>query len=321
MDRIILNTIIAASLSVLMAASCAKETDESSESVQDRILKAYVEKYYPDATATESGIYLIDSIPGSGRTPDDTSYVLVDYAITYLEGTYSDYTYDSLARQLGTYKPSGYYNPRIWSLRNDSQGIVGMLTRMKEGGMLKAIVPAYLLDGNSSSDNNGSSKIYEIRLHKVIDNAYTYQIDLMADYTAEYYPSMKPEEYGFYFRHIRLSYDSIKNETEVNVRYIGKYLDGTVFDTNIEDTAKKYGIYSPANEYEASTFKFYDDEDKTIEENSFIDGFSKALWRMCYGGRATTYFYSVLGYGDAGKDDIPGFVPLRFDLWIEEKEE
>ena len=32
-----------------LAFSCAKETDESSDSVQRRILEAYVEKYYPEA--------------------------------------------------------------------------------------------------------------------------------------------------------------------------------------------------------------------------------------------------------------------------------
>lgn len=320
MDRLL--KAIAIFLLPLMA-SCAQETDEPAESVQDRILKAYVEKYYPDATRTESGIYLVDSIPGTGRTPEDTSYVLVDYSITYLDGTYSSYTSDSIAKQLGTYTPSGYYNPRIWSLRNDSKGIVELLMNMKEGGTLKAVVPATLLEGSSteSSSGEGSSKVYEIHLYKVIDNAYTYQIEEMKAYTAEYFPTLIQTEEGFYFRHIRLTADSIDNETEVNVRYIGRYLDGTVFDTNIEDTAKKYGIYVSSNEYEASKFKYYSDEDKAIEENSFIDGFSKALWRMCYGDRAMTYFYSVLGYGDSGKDDIPGFVPLRFDLWVEEKEE
>ena len=41
---------------------------------------------------------------------------------------------------------------------------------------------------------------------------------------------------------------------------------------------------------------------------------------MGYGDHGVAYFYSGLGYGDNGKSSIPGFVPLFFELWIEENE-
>ena len=108
---------ILAAVTATLAVSCAEEKSESPESVQERIIKAYVEKYYPDAVRSSSGLYMLEQSEGTGRTPLDTSYVLVEYTISYLDGSYSSYTYDSIAKQLGAYTHSGYYDPRIWSLR------------------------------------------------------------------------------------------------------------------------------------------------------------------------------------------------------------
>lgn len=303
--------------------SCAEEIDESSESVQDRILQAYIETHYPDAVPSQSGLYIVDSIPGTGRTPGKSSCVLVDYTVSYLDGTYSSYTYDSLAYQLGTHSNSGYYHPRIWYLGNCASGIVELLTGMKEGGMVKAIIPAVLLDEESSMEivqGDGSSKIYEIWLREVIDDPYIYQTNQMKNYSTIYFSGMDSTEYGFYFIKTASTMDSITSGTTVNVRYIGKFLDGTVFDTNIADTAKKYRIYNAAATYEASSFKYQDNEDAALDNNSFIAGFSMAAWRMNYGEKAVTFFYSPLGYGDNGSGDIPGFVPLRFEIWIEQED-
>lgn len=189
--------------------------------------------------------------------------------------------------------------------------------------MVKAIIPAVLLDEQSGMEivqGDGSSKIYEIWLREVIDDPYIYQTNQMKNYSTIYFSGMDSTEYGFYFIKTASTMDSITSGTTVNVRYIGKFLDGTVFDTNIADTAKKYRIYNAAATYEASSFKYQDNEDAALDNNSFIAGFSMAAWRMNYGEKAVTFFYSPLGYGDNGSGDIPGFVPLRFEIWIEQED-
>lgn len=308
------------------AASCAVEKEESPESVQERILKAFVKKYYPDAVRKPSGMYIIDSIPGTGRTPQDTSYVLVDYTITYLNGTYNSYTSDSVAKQLGTFTYSGYYDPRVWSLRDNTPGVIELLTGMREGGSVKAIVPATLLDeesGTEITEGDGSSKIYEIRLVEVIDNINQYQFDQIEDFVAARYPDITDSTtYGFYFHKYNTNLlDTVKNNESMQVRYIGRYLNGTVFDTNIEDSAKKYRIYSSGGSYTSLAYKFLDDSSKAMTENKFVPGFNKALYSMNYEEHAVTVFYSGLGYGDDGSGNVPGFVPLCFELWIEADEE
>ncbi|HIZ85744.1 MAG TPA: FKBP-type peptidyl-prolyl cis-trans isomerase [Candidatus Coprenecus stercoravium] len=308
-----LKTLIITLAASAMLGACAKETDESDESVQQRIVEAYVEKYYPEATASESGLYIVDSTPGTGRTPQDTSYVLVEYTITHLDGSYDSYTYDSVAMQLGTYSYTAYYHPRIWDLENNYDGIVEIMTGMREGGRVKAVIPGSLL-------GESTARIYDVRLLEVIDNAYAYQAEQLEAFSEESFSGLDSTEYGFYFRKLNTTADSITGGHKADLRYVGKFLDGRVFDTNVEDTARKYRIYSKDNDYDVITFQFFVDEDETVETNDFVQGFSKALWRMKYGEHALTFFYSPLGYGDEGSDNIPGFVPLFFELWIEENE-
>jgi FKBP-type peptidyl-prolyl cis-trans isomerase len=104
------------------------------------------------------------------------------------------------------------------------------------------------------------------------------------------------------------------------LRYIGRYLNGQVFDTNIADTAKKYGIYSQCN-YELLSFKYFDNEDDALNQNSFVTGFSKALWRMTFDERCRTFFNSNFGYGNSGSGNIPGYTPLCFEIQVEKNPE
>ena len=308
------------------AVSCAKDVEESSDSVQSRILEAYVETYWPNAVKSPSGLYIVDSLPGTGRTPEDTSYVLVDYTISYLNGTLSGYTGDSLARQLGEYTHSGYYDPQIWYLGNSTTGIIELLTGMQEGGCIKAIVPAVLLDTESGmeiSQGAGSSLIYDIRLHKVIDDIDQYQIDQIETYLADHLPAITDSTaYGFYYRKTRSNLkDTIESNDYIYVRYIGRFLNGTVFDTNIEDTAKRYRIYKSGGSYSSTSYQYFSDSTEAMEENSFVGGFNKALYGMKPGEQAITVFYSNLGYGTSGSGSIPGYVPLRFDIWVDEDDD
>lgn len=319
--KTLLKTLIMAAAAAALI-SCAEEKDESPESVQDRILRAYVEKYYPDAVRNASGLYILDSEEGSGRAAEDTSYVLVEYTITYLNGNYYSYTYDSVAKQIGSYSPGGYYKPRIWSLRASTPGVVELMTGMREGGSVKAIIPAILLDeesGTQITEGDGSSKIYSVKLIEVIDNIDEYQIEQLESFAAANYPEITDSTaYGFYFHKTEVNTeDTLKNGNYINFWYIGKYLDGTVFDTNIEDTAKRHRIYTSGSSYSVSTFTYYADSSEAMTENSYIRGFSKALYSLVYNEKAVTFFYSDLGYGDAGSGSIPGFVPLFFEIWVD----
>ncbi len=313
--------IIGLSILGLSVFSCAQEIDESPEEIQKRILEAYISQNYPDVEPSASGLYVVDSIPGTGDRPAEDTYVSVDYTITYLNGDYYDYTSDSIAKQLGTYTPTGYYRPVIWSMEDLAPGVQELLLQMKEGGSIKAIVPAVLLDeesGDEIYDSEGSIKIYEITLHDVIADIKAHQIAELQKYAKNL--GIDSTSYGFYFKKLEENpTDTVEGGKNAYVRYIGRYLDGRVFDTNVADTAKKYRIYDSSNKYAALEYKHNEEEDLAISENSLVEGFTKALWRMNYSEHAITFFYYELGYGTKKSGKIPGYTPLFFEIWTQKE--
>jgi FKBP-type peptidyl-prolyl cis-trans isomerase 2 len=72
----------------------------------------------------------------------------------------------------------------------------------------------------------------------------------------------------------------------VDVNYTGKFLNGTVFDTNIEEVAKQWGLYNASITYEPAkvfidpNFEFYPPEGYENYSADFIPGFLKGLVGM-----------------------------------------
>ena len=100
--------------------------------------------------------------------------------------------------------------------------------------------------------------------------------------------------------------------------YIGRLLNGTVFDTSIRDTAMFYGIYSSGRSYGPVSINFgseWSDSKMGAESNSIISGFARTLWTMHPKEKGTGIFYSPLGYSYNGSGGIiPPYSPLRFDI-------
>jgi len=77
------------------------------------------------------------------------------------------------------------------------------------------------------------------------------------------------------------------------VKYTGKFLDGTVFDTNV---GLPDSLITPVN------------------EGWLINGFDEGLTLMKEGGKAILLIPSYLGYGSSGYYFIDGYTPLLFDV-------
>ena len=75
------------------------------------------------------------------------------------------------------------------------------------------------------------------------------------------------------------------------VKYTGKFLNGTVFNSNVS-SGSLYGFIIGMN----------------------ITGFDEGITLMKPGGKATLLIPSSLGYGAAGTYSISGYTPLLFDI-------
>lgn len=84
---------------------------------------------------------------------------------------------------------------------------------------------------------------------------------------------------------------SPEREDSAFVKYTGKFLSGSVFDSNIS-SGKLYGFIIGQN----------------------ITGFDEGITLMKPGGKSTLLIPSKLGYGAMGTYGISGYTPLLFDI-------
>lgn len=326
MKRVIIAASIIAFFTLVI--SCARDVSEDISTAHDRVLASWVRANYgKDKAPTDSGVYILNFEPGTGVQVRDCAYVFVHYVSKDLSGNVISTNREDISRQLGTYSPTDYYGSDIWFVGVESiaTGLEQVLRTMKVGGNATIAVPAALATANYTGYNafSGSAvgnTVYEVEVDTVIDDIFEYQDESLKEYSRKYYGGMDTTMNAFYFKHLSATAgcDSIQDEATVKVRYVGKRLDGTVFDTNIEDTAKFYRIYSDSKDYTALDIKYYRDLSTFLEESTMVKGFTYAISRMKYGDAAATFFRSEYGYSAAGQgSSIPEYCPLFFYIYIE----
>ncbi len=98
----------------------------------------------------------------------------------------------------------------------------------------------------------------------------------------------------------------------VKVHYVGRFLDGKVFDTSVESVAKESGNYTPQRDYSPLPF--------TIGKGQMIKGFEAAVIGMSIGEKGIVVIPSSLAYGNRQRGSIPPYSSLVFELELVEIE-
>ncbi len=100
---------------------------------------------------------------------------------------------------------------------------------------------------------------------------------------------------------------------KVNVYYAGYLEDGTLFDSNYEEVAKKYNMFDDRRKqgggYQPIPMAYSPDA-------QLIAGFKEGLQQMNIGDKTRLFIPSHLGYGSQGTGPIPPNSDLVFDLEI-----
>lgn len=343
-------------LAALVLSGCAKTATVGTNDAAKRYFDAWIYVNHPDLTPTALGAYVLEEKEGTGDAVGDAStdaYVRLNYTIRSLDGTVSSTSYQSLARQLGTYSETIWYGPVIWG-RGEGvlyAGVDEMISSMRTGGVKKTVIPGWLLTSSRYDtaqeyvDNvsGGSPAIYEIELLETISDTDRWELDSLGRYFASAYPELSVADslkYGFYYIQRKApqtestadadesdgdgeeeSDAGFPSDTTIYINYTGRLLNGQVFDTTIADTAKVYGLYSSSKTYEPISVQYNHDDYSEItitsSKTSVIDGFSYMIWRMGAYEEGTGVFYSKLGYGSGGSgSSIPAYSPLRFDIEV-----
>lgn len=336
--------IILLAAAIVCLSGCAKSASSGVNDAAKRYFDAWVKvNGYEACPRTALGSVIILDEPGTGKLvgeSHDTLFVRLDYTISDLDGNITATTIEKVAQRVGTYTEGNYYGPAISYAgpQNISAGLQDAIKDMKVGGHRKVVVPGWLSTYNKHNtpeeyiaSETGTDTVYDLKVVDVINNITNWEVDSVGRYLAKNYSAKygtDPKKaaadsagmHGFFFIKKDSRSGSICKDTTVYINYIGRLLNGQVFDTTIRDTAVKYGIYSSGKTYEPvsiSCAEKYDQFTMGSEESSMIAGFAYGLSKMAPFGKGTAIFISQLGYSYSGSgNSIPAYSPLQFDLEI-----
>ena len=130
----------------------------------------------------------------------------------------------------------------------------------------------------------------------------------IADYLKANNINVKPTTNGVYVQTIKMGTGPVAaNGKTVTFNYVGRFLDGKVFDTNIAEEAKKANIYNGSRPYEAVSVP--------LGQNQLIKGWEEGMTGMKQGGKVLMVIPSAQAYGENGAANvIPPNTPLAFEV-------
>ena len=339
-------------LAALCLCGCGKNRTAGNNEAAKRYLDAWVQvqkQKHPEYLwkQTELGSWILEETQGTGSPVgelSDSTYIHINYTVSQQDGTISTTTYEKIAKQLGTYDETVYYGPVTMYANGIYAGLEEIIKGMKKGGRCKALIPSWLITYNrydtmqeymdQKSDDTGTTSIYEIELKDSFEGIMQWSADSLGRYLVKSYPSKYGNDpvravadssgtFGFYYIQSKAPKDYTElQDTTVYINYIGRLLNGRVFDTTIRDTAIRYGLNRDAT-YEPVSITYgskWSDIKMGSENSKVISGFARTLSKMHAYEKGTGVFISNLGYSYSGSGKaIPAYAPLRFDVELVEK--
>lgn len=335
--------LLAAAVAAVAIMSCSKESSTPKNEDNKIYFDAWMSVHHPGVKPTGLGVYIIDDQPGTGAAvTDDDLYYFIRYTSSSLDGTIGNTTEENVAQQLGTYKKGNYYGPAVVlnSKYTTQTGILETLKGMRVGGTRTVVIPGWLNTTLEVNDDytteeeyyenmTGENVIYTITLSDKTSDIHKWEVDSLERYTARVMENVDSTFYGYYYQQLREPSDTttLPRDTTFYINYIGRLLNGQVFDTTVEDTAKFYGIYSSSKTYEPRMVKLNETYTEitlggssSSDGSTTIDGFAYCLSKLKAYEKGVCAFYSYLGYGYSGSGNaIPSYAPLSFEIEIVDK--
>ncbi len=325
-----------------LAFGCAKAVTEGPNAANIRYFEAWMKLNHPDLKPTGLGIYIIpeEEVEGTGAEVKKDGFVYMSYTVTDLEGNISAYTEEETAKKLGEYSRMRYYGPEVLTTTPGTiqAGINEALEGMKVGGHRRVIIPNWLMSYNvydsaekyREASTTASHTICDITITDYADSINTHEVSLIEKFIREnplnyeFDSRMSNDTTGFYYQPIEegLTDVQLTTSSKIYIKYTGRLLNGTVFDSNDEKTAKDNGIYSTSKSYEPLQVNWgeeYTDITLGSGSSSVVPGFAMTIWKMHPQAKGIGIFFSPLGYSYQGSGaTIPGYAPLIFEIELVE---
>jgi len=282
-------------LSLIILNSCKKEY-ESVQSIDDRKIEEYIaSNNITNAVKDPSGFYYQVLTQGSGEPFKNSDSVLYKVTVkSLLNGTV--YYTSPVNSNIGTYV--GYSNSLLGL---NVPGVRLAIHSLNAGGTARVILPSYLAFGKNGNTTNGvpSNELIDVTITTFPEKNQRLLDDrLIREYLqSKGLTALKDPVSGVYYIKIQDGTGTapIDLSTTMKGKYTGRYLDGTVFETNID------GDFSFTLE--------------TLTANWDV------LTKFTQGAKVRIFIPSSEAYGTSGSGTIGGILPnaiLDFDVEIVE---
>lgn len=308
-------------LALFSFQGCSDDADAVDENLvqEQRYFDLYMGSTFYDTIAppTSSGLYYIEVNEGTGKSPAEGDWVMMNHVAYTIPGDYVVDSYiENVALTSGLPTTVALFGPFKFQNGTGAEGLTEGLTMMREGGgaiMCFTSELGFGTIGASFMRNVGTYKSmkYEVELLEVIgpdivayeeDKILAYVdtisgVDTIYDSSTEtimYYVIDEPNPEG----------SAIANDSVVKVSYLGYVRDGREFDESEEDAPYEFKV----GDYEAET--------------SPIIGWHLGVTKFKSGEKGRLIIPYPLAYGENGRVQdntvaIPQYETLIFDIMID----
>jgi len=264
----------------ILFSSCLKNFNDEQIEKEKEALRDYIRFNDITEDPTNSGMYFIDSIVGTGLAPVTGDSLWVHFKGELLDGTLVQTTTDMSPTIIG------------FGIGQVIDGFDEGLSYMKRGGDATFIVPSWLAYGATGYYSIPGYTTLLYRVHLMDDATFDNHDDLAA-FLDENQITTPPTASGLYYiETLPGTGDFPVIGSDVYVHYTGMLLDSTVFDTSMggDPLSFKLGV------------------------GEVIEGWDEGIALMKKGGKATLIIPHTLGYGVTGSGTIPPKAYLVFDV-------
>ncbi len=292
--------------------SCKKGGEDATES-EMRVLNAWIQVNNITVSPTASGMYFIPVEEGSGANPLADDYFFYNYSVENLNGdVYS--TNDAVVAETWGYDKDVngrtlHFAPVIkrnaFGLNTGlMSGMYEALLMMKKGGKARLILPSSLA---SNILGQNVSVIVNLELVDFKSDISAYEKAVVVDYkTINNLTDTIGGKDGIYYKTLIETSEKQLNDSakSVKVWYVGRYLDGYIFDTNIDTVAANAGFTASSTTQLVVEFG----------KGGSIPAFEAVLKKMWTNEKTKFVTTSEFAYGSIQDETIPPFTPLVFEI-------
>jgi FKBP-type peptidyl-prolyl cis-trans isomerase FkpA len=238
-------------LATVMLGGCKKDDSQEQIEQEMRLLEQYLDDNNITEEPTESGLYHITIIEGTGVTPTHDTWIDIEYTGMLIDGTVFATSDESTAETNNIFIEDFLYGPFRTQLGHiPMKGLNEGIKLMKVGEIAKFIIPSTLGLGGSASANvpGYSTLIYTIELLEAFDDPAKHEQEKIWEYLKESeFENLDSTASGLYYIQEQEGNGPLfRDGDQVSVIYTGQFLDGREFDSNVGEEVLTFlvpGVY------------------------------------------------------------------------------